>query len=294
MREMSEIMLIDLQLHSTYSDGYLTPSEAAKFVAGQGVKVAALTDHNTISGIDEFRNACYKYKIKPVTGLELYVKLHNWRFNLLWYNFDETDPDLHNMLRNSQVRRRRMVRLALKRLVSKGFKIDFDKILDKYNHYVPINRVVDDFLRVSYNAKRARRELDLKRPAEGDIIREYFYSKEIGILHNSFIDMDRIVELKKKIGGRLVLCHPAKSSCLARDFLLIVKKLGVTGLEKLSPHHSYNSTMFLQRLAREYGLIETGGSDFHCFEGGQAPLQYSWQYYKVDSKLLRGVKKIIG
>ncbi len=287
-------MLIDLQLHSTYSDGYLTPSEVAKFVADQGVKVAALTDHNTVGGIDEFRNACHEHKIKPITGLELYVKLHGWRFNLLWYNFDETDPDLHNMLRSSQVRRRRMVRLALNRLVDKGFRMDADKILDKYNHYVPINHTVDDFLRVGYNARRVRRELGLKHPDEGDVIREYFRSKDIGILHNSYIDMDSIVKLKKKIGGQLVLCHPAKSASLGRDFLLIIKKLGIIGLEKLSPHHSYNSIMFIQRLAREYGLIETGGSDFHCFEGGQAPLQYSWQYYKVDSKLLRGVKKIIG
>jgi len=287
-------MLIDLQLHSTYSDGYLTPSEVAKFVAGQGVKVAALTDHNTVGGVDEFRNACHEYKIKPITGLELYVKLHNWRFNLLWYNFDETDPELHNMLRNSQVRRRRMVRLALKRLIDKGFKMDLNKILDKYNHYVPINHVIDDFLSVGYNARRVRRELGLKHPDEGDIIREYFHSKDIGVLHNSFIDMDSIVELRKKIGGQLILCHPAKAFSLGRDFLLIIKKLGVVGLEKLSPHHPYNGVMFIQRLAREYGLVETGGSDFHCFEGGQAPLQYSWQYYRVDSKLLRGVKKIIG
>ena len=287
-------MLIDLQLHSTYSDGYLTPSEVAKFVASQGVKVAALTDHNTVGGIDEFRNACREYKIKPITGLEMYVKLHGWRFNLLWYNFDEIDPDLHNMLRNSQVRRRRMVRLALNRLLDKGFKIDPGKVLDKYNHYVPINHTVDDFLNVSYNARRVKRELGLKHPSEGDIIREYFRSKDIGVLHNSYIDMDSIVELRKKIGGQLILCHPAKSVALGRDFITIVKKLGVVGLEKLSPHHSYNSIMIIQRLAREYGLIETGGSDFHCFEGGQAPLQYSWQYYKVDSKLLRGVKKIIG
>jgi len=287
-------MLIDLQLHSIYSDGCLTPSEVAKFVAGQGVKVAALTDHNTVGGIDEFRNACEEYKIKPIAGLELYVKLHNWRFNLLWYNFDETDPDLHNILRNSQVRRRRTIRIALKRLLDKGFKMDLNKILDKYNHYVPINRVVDDFLSVSYNIRRVRRELGLKHPDKDDVIQEYFHSKETGILHNSYIDMDSIMELKKKIGGQLVLCHPAKSATLGRDFLLIIKRLGVMGLEKLSPHHSYNSIMIIQRLAREYGLLETGGSDFHCLEGGQAPLQYSWQYYRVDSKLLRGVKKIIG
>ncbi|MBU4375047.1 PHP domain-containing protein, partial [Patescibacteria group bacterium] len=64
-------MLIDLQLHSTYSDGYLTPTELAGFLAKQGVKIAALTDHNTVGGLDEFRQACRACKIKPITGVEL-------------------------------------------------------------------------------------------------------------------------------------------------------------------------------------------------------------------------------
>jgi predicted metal-dependent phosphoesterase TrpH len=62
-------MLIDLQLHSTYSDGYLTPTQIVKFIAKHGIKVAAITDHNTVSGLYEFRNSCKKYKIKPITGI---------------------------------------------------------------------------------------------------------------------------------------------------------------------------------------------------------------------------------
>lgn len=112
-------MYIDLQLHSTYSDGYLTPTEVVKFIAKQGVKAAALTDHNTVGGLDEFRLACRQYNIKPITGLEIYVKLHSRRFNIIWYNFDDTDPELHDMLRDSQMRRRRKVRFILNKLVEK-------------------------------------------------------------------------------------------------------------------------------------------------------------------------------
>ena len=57
-------MLIDLQLHSTCSDGYLTPSEVAKTCRERGVKVASLTDHNTVSGQEEFARACKELKIK--------------------------------------------------------------------------------------------------------------------------------------------------------------------------------------------------------------------------------------
>jgi len=137
-------MLIDLQLHSTYSDGYLTPTELVKFIASKGVKVASLTDHNTVGGLDEFRQACRKYKIKPIVGLELYVKMGAKRFNLLWYNFDDKNPYLHEILRASQARRKNQVRLILKKLVKRGFKIKVDKILDKYNHYVPINHIANE------------------------------------------------------------------------------------------------------------------------------------------------------
>jgi predicted metal-dependent phosphoesterase TrpH len=55
-------MLIDLQFHSTYSDGYLTPTQLAQFMSKQGIKVAALTDHNTVSGINQFKKPCNKLK----------------------------------------------------------------------------------------------------------------------------------------------------------------------------------------------------------------------------------------
>ena len=99
-------MLIDLQLHSTYSDGYLTPAELVSFIAKQGVKAAALTDHNTVGGLGEFERACRARGIKPITGMELYVKLDNKKFNLLWFNFDDKNPELHKMLRAAQIRRR--------------------------------------------------------------------------------------------------------------------------------------------------------------------------------------------
>ncbi len=287
-------MLIDLQLHSTYSDGYLTPTEAAKFAADQGVKVAALTDHNTVGGTYEFKEACKRFKIKPVTGMELYIKYHNYRFNMLWYNFDDKSPELHDVLRDSQRRRRKRMRTILERLAGLGFDLDPDKIIDKYNHYVPINRVVDELIANSKNFERIKRELGLVSPREGDIIKEYFSNQKIGKLKNSFIDLDRILKLRKRIGGQLVLCHPAKSAYIDFKFVSLLKQAGVEGIEVLSPHHSYDAVVYTQHLAAELDFFETGGSDFHRYDGGRNPVQHSWQYYRIDSDLLKGVKMVIG
>ena len=286
-------MLIDLQLHSTYSDGYLSPTAVAEFVFRQGVKIASLTDHNTVGGQDEFRIACKRLGMKSITGLEIYAKMHHYRFNILWYNFNENSPELHNLLRLSQERRRRQMRQALETIVRRGLKLDVNKILDKYNHYTPLNHIVDDIWAVSSNRIKIKRQLDLARPREGDIMHEYFHNKEFKVLKNAYIDIDKIMEIKKKIGGKIILCHPAKGGYVGRIFLQDLKAVGVSGLELLSPHHSYGATMHLQQLAQELGWIETGGSDFHRFEENRQPIQYSWQYYKVNSELLKGVEKII-
>lgn len=286
-------MLIDLQLHSNYSDGYLTPTEVAKFIASQGVKVAALTDHNTVGGLDEFRRACRKYKIKPITGLELYTKLGGKRINLLWFNFDAKDPELHKILRDSQIRRKNQVRKFLKRLAKNGFKIELNKILDKYTHYIPLNRLADEIWAVPSNREKIKKELGLKNPRESEIIGKYFYGKK-NTLREIYIDIRRILAIRKRINGQLIFNHPAKHNQLRRDMLLKLKKLGVDGIEVISPHHSVGSVMYAQAMARELDFITTGGSDFHRHEGENYPIQNSFQYFKIDSKYLRKINKIIG
>lgn len=287
-------MLIDLQLHSIYSDGYLTPTEVAKFAAENGVKVAALTDHNTVGGVHEFRKACKELGVKPITGLELYVKLGNKKMNILWYNFDETCQELHTVLRDSQRRRRRLFRATLERLKNRGFRLDVDRILDKYNHYVPLNHVVDDIIANKRNLAKIKQELGIKKVNENDVISKYLQHKQAGKLQNSYLSLERIFALRKKIGGQIVLCHPAKSSYIRTGIWEKLKKMGLDGVEALSPHHSYGAVVYIQYLARELNLIETGGSDFHRFEGGNHLIQNSWEYFKIDSEELKGVEKIIG
>jgi len=287
-------MLIDLQIHSTYSDGYKTPTELVKFLHGLGVKAAALTDHNTVSGIKEFKNACRERDIKFVAGLELYVKLGTKDFNILWYNFDEDNPKLHDMLRQSQILRRDKFRLALKKLNRIGFKIDVNKVLDKYNHYVPINKVIDEIVAEPQNKKKLQRELRNDHVREESVIINYLRHPRVGGLKNSFISFERVVKLRDEVGGHLVLAHPTKHHHINKESLLKLREFGLDGIEVLSPHHSLGSLMMLQHLARELDLIMTGGSDYHRSEGRGHLIQNAWNYYEIDSKYLKGVREIIG
>jgi 3',5'-nucleoside bisphosphate phosphatase len=286
-------MLIDLQLHSTYSDGYLTPTQLAGFIAKQKIKIASLTDHNTIGGFDEFKKACKKKGIKAIPGLELYVKVEKKRINILWFNFKD-DPSLHKVLTETQIRRRGQVRRMLLILVKRGFRMDVEKMLDKFTHYIPINKIVDEIFKDSFNFKKAKKEIKTEIIRESDFIKEYFKNKNHGKLRESYIDIKRIVDLRKKIGGQLILNHPGKHGKMDIKFFEKLKKIGIDGIEVLSPHHSLGSIMYFQHSARELDFITTGGSDFHRHEGNKFLIQNSLNYFSIDSKLLKGVNKIIG
>lgn len=286
-------MLIDLQLHSTYSDGYLTPTELADFLLNRQVKIAALTDHNTVGGLDEFRRACQKNKIKAITGIEIYVKLNHKGFNLLWYNFDDQNSDLHKFLRLSQARRRRQIRRVLLKLKKLGLIVNSNKILDKYAHYIPLNRIIQEVWQIADNRKKIAERLGVKSPSEDEIIKHFFRNRKINQLEECYIDFRHILKLRKKIGGQLILNHPGKDKRINETFIAQLKKLGLDGVEVISPHHSIRAVMHLQRLAKRYKLIMTGGSDYHLDEGGAVAIKNVYAYFRINPKHLTGINKII-
>ncbi|OGF28871.1 hypothetical protein A2477_01100 [Candidatus Falkowbacteria bacterium RIFOXYC2_FULL_47_12] len=286
-------MLIDLQLHSVNSDGYLTPTELAAHCQKRGIRVASLTDHNTVSGLEEFRRACQQYRIKAVPAMELYVKLGSRHMNMLWYNFDVNDPGLHKLLRETQIRRRALVRRALERLVKKNYVLDINGILEGHSHYLPINRIVDSFY--ALNKKRVQRELGKKNILETEIIRAYFRDKNKTRLHESYLDMARVARLKKQVGGQLILAHPCKFRWVSEATVGKLTQVGLDGLEVLTPHHSWEAVSYLQALADRHKLIMTGGTDFHRFEEALwYDIKSSWSYFHIESTLLAGIAKIIG
>jgi len=285
-------MRIDLQLHSTYSDGYLTPTKLAEMAQKFNIKVASLTDHNTVAGEEEFTKACEARGIQAIIGIELYVKLSNKKFNILWYNFNKSHPDLHKVLRQCQIRRRASVRKVLEKLKARGFEVDIEKILDQFNHYVPINKVASAFLYSGKNIEKIKKELKTDHLQESEIIRNYFRNKEIGVLRESYINIKRILKLREKIGGQIILNHPGKFNQINKEFFAKLKSIGLDGIEVLSPHHSIGAVMYAQYLARENKFIETGGSDFHLHEGNGHLIQNSLEYFIIDSDKLKDVDKI--
>jgi hypothetical protein len=296
-------MLIDLQLHSKFSDGYLTPSELVKFAKKRQVKVIALTDHNTTAGLKEFRAAAKKEKIKTITGLELYVKYKNKKMNFLWYNFDENNLKLQKLLKNTRHRRFLAAKKILLKLKKIGYKINIEKILDSFDNYIPVNRLGDKVIENKYNYNLIVKKIKEKMPKkvklilplrEEDVLKELFFNKNIGRLNESYIDAERLIKMKKDIGGQIVFCHPGKYNKYAKNMTERLRAAGIIdGIEVLSPHHSIGSIMYSQFLSEKLDLIATGGSDFHRFEESGFLINDAWDWFKIDTKYLRRVDEVI-
>jgi hypothetical protein len=287
-------MKIDLQLHSTYSDGYLTPAKLADFAVEQGMKVVSLTDHNTVAGQEEFRIACARQRIKVIPGLELYVKVGSRKLNILWYNYRANSPELQAILEETRRRRRRNMRHKLEQLVKLGFYLKVEAVLAKYPNYVPINKIVDELLAVPYNQRKVKRELGLKVLREEDLMTAYFFDKQLSPLRDAYISLERVLQIRQKIGGQIIFCHPGHHNKMRGKIIPKLKKMGLDGLELLSPHHSHEAIMYIQYLAQIFNFITTGGSDFHKFESPDKKIRYSGQWFEIDSKYLRQINRIIG
>ncbi len=286
-------MLIDLQLHSSYSDGYLKPKMIAKLLNEFNVKIASLTDHNSIAGQEEFSKACASYNIKTINGLELYVRHKNHTFNILWYNFDLNSEKLHLMLEKTWARRRKKVLALIEEIKKRGIIIDEEKYLKKHQNYLPINHLVSQIWENKKNQKIIKAELNIDLPREEDIISHYFYPKTGLRLKEARISFNTLAELRKEIGGQLFLAHPCLHRYINKNLILDLKKNGLDGIELLSPHHNYSAIVILSSIIKELDLSATGGSDFHLPANEGAGPKYSWQWFKIDSSHLRKINRVI-
>lgn len=288
-------MIIDLQLHSTYSDGYLSPTEVANFLAREGVKIASLTDHNTAAGYPEFYTACSTLGIKVVPGVEIYTRFNNQQINILWYNLPLDSQEFNKLMENTQKHWSTRLRWHLLKLIkAKVLVAGSEAVLDQFSNYVPTNGLLDVILGLPGNREIIAEELNNPFFREEEAIALLFNNKKIGKLRLSTVNLERITNLQKKLGGQLVFCHPAKGRVVPAKLVAQLKSLGVEGLEVLSPHHSLGAIFYLQDLAERNDMIITAGSDFHRFEEGSHGLTSVYDYWQANSSHLRRIEEIIG
>lgn len=239
----------DLHAHSTASDGAATPTVLVERALAAGLAAVALTDHDTVAGIDEARGAGARLGVEVVAGVELSAVEDAGETHLLGLHLADVrqlEPELAR-LRHARVTRAETMLLALRGL---GVSVTMEAVLIQARGgalgrpHVARALVAAGWVRDERDA--FDRFLGAGRPA--------FVAKE----RLSLGDAIRFVH---EAGGVAVLAHPARQGTL--DYLQGLQRMGLDGVEVRHPSHSAEDEARLATLAQHLDLLPSGGSDWH-------------------------------
>ena len=253
---------VDLHIHSNASDGKLSPEAIVNLAAELGLKYLALTDHDSVAGIPSALKAARAFpELTFIPGVEISTDVPEGEVHILGYFIDFTDKEFGQALerfRNSRLGRAQGMITKLGKL---GIDIDWARVQELAGDGV-IGRphVARAMLEKGYIATF-----------------EEAFEKYIGHGGPAYVERDKMtpaeaVELVRRARGLPVLAHPFTLTEPEAQ----VKKLKITGLVGLEAYYkdaSREDVKTMLRLAERYGLIATGGSDYHGIgEGNEVKL----------------------
>ncbi len=282
---------VDLQAHTRCSDGTMSPTEVVALAAEMGVRVLAVTDHDSVDGVDEALEAGRLYGVTVVPAVELSLKneperdLHD--VDLLGYWIDHHHPTLVEVLQKVVEGRVAQKRAQVERLRELGYRISWEEVRARAQG-VPGRPHIAEVLMAHHPD-----EFPTMDSVFATVLRN---GGPVHVPRPFALRLEDAVQVIREAGGIPVLAHPGLyTSARNLDGLIVqAARLGVLGLEVWYP---YDKTRVcpncpedvLRRmigrfalLADALGLVKTGGSDFHG-KRKDVPLGYqglTWEQYE--------------
>lgn len=250
---------IDLHVHSTSSDGTMTPSELVCLAKDTGLSAMALTDHDTVDGIPEALEEISRKNL-PLTlvpGIEISAAYNNSDIHILGLFIDYTSTRLNKALQAARSERNGRNEKMAQNLRNAGIDITLEE-LEKADKGAVITRA--HFARHLVNKGYANTINDafsryLRADGPYYVSRNYFSPKET-------------IRLILDAGGIPILAHPLLyklEDTQLNSLILRLKEDGLAGLEAIYSSNMNNDETYVRSLARKYDLLISGGSDFHGF-----------------------------
>ena len=244
-------MKIDLHLHTTFSDGKLSPGELLRFAYENHYSYVSITDHDSFLGYVEALKYLDKYPLELIPGVEISTMHEESEVHLLAYYFDIDNDELNNLLKNVYDSRYGRAIQMVHNLEVMDIKLDWKDVLvyageNKYIGRPHIARALIENGTVSTIREAFDKYLNNESPA---------YVPKLKV------ETEHAIRTIKKANGIAVLAHPGK---LPDDSIVYsCIDMGIDGLEVYYGSHLAGETRLYEQIALENNLIRTGGSDFH-------------------------------
>lgn len=246
---------IDMHVHTTASDGTMSPKEVVSLAAMLGIKAIALTDHDTMAGIEEAGEAGALLGVSVVPGIEISAEYQGREVHVLGYFLDPDAPKLAEYSQWVRQTRRDRNERILEKLRKKGYDIALEELEQAHPGAVlgrpQIAEKLVEMGAVESVKEAFRRYLDVGRSC--------YVARER-------ISLEDGAKLIGDCGGVSVLAHPLKygfTRSALDDLAKAAVQAGVTGIEVLYSGYTKADVNKLYDLAEKYTLLPTGGSDFH-------------------------------
>ncbi len=243
-------MTADLHCHTTASDGTAAPAQLVRQAKDFGLKALGITDHDTVSGVQEALDEGKRLGIEIVPGLELNTDFEGVELHVLGYYPDLEAPALHEALARMRDARLSRLRAMLEKLAGLGIDIRVERVLQIAGEGSVGRPHVAQALQELGYAKDIRDAFDrYLGPGRPAYVSRYKLTPEQGI------------ELVASVRGIAVLAHPGSAG---RDELIPrLVQTGLRGIEVYHTNHDKEMERKYAGIAEEMGLIMTGGSDYH-------------------------------
>lgn len=241
---------IDLHVHSTASDGSLSPGGVVKRAAGAGLRAIALTDHDTLAGVPEAIAAGEHYGVRVVGGCE-FSALAPWgEMHVLGYFLPPELPELDAFLERCRADRMRRAQEMVQRLQRLGVDLSFESVLQE-SAGGAVGRP-----HVARAIVRQGRAIDL-----GDAFDRFLGRGRPAFVEKTLPQFRAITDLVHAAGGLVSVAHLKERG--TRAFIERLKGEGLDAVETRHPSHDPDLRARLTDIALQLGLLRTGGSDWH-------------------------------
>ena len=266
MSATADAPTFDLQSHSTCSDGSLSPTEVVGAAAAAGVKLLALTDHDTVDGVSEALGAARAFGIGLVPAVELSAVDAGGSgqdFHVLGYGIDHTDPVLAERLALWRSDRAERIERMASKLGDLGFAPDREELDARLAADRPLGRPHLAAAAVAgHRARLAPHGLD--EPSA--FLEAFLVSGCPAYCGRERPTVAEAIAAIHDAGGVAVWAHPfwdVDEHAAVRDALARFKADGLDGVEAFYATHDAEQTRLLVRVAAELDLLTTGSADFH-------------------------------
>lgn len=280
--ETNKTKLIDLHTHSTASDGTLTPVELVELAYETGLSAIALTDHDTVAGIEEAIGC--NLPIEVIPGIELSAGYGNGDIHILGLYIDHTSDLLKKMAQNMVEEREWRNYEMCKRLREAGIDITVEKLRDGNKDMVltrgHFSRYLIDHGYAKDKPEAFSRYLGVDTP--------YFVKRR-------YLSPEECIKLILDCGGTPVLAHPIIYNLPAAELEELVarlKKAGLAGIEAIYSTYTNQDEEIVRSLAHRHSLLLTGGSDFHGANKPEIAIGSGMGNLKIPYSLLEKIKEM--